>query len=229
MKEQSIIKRHIQVVLMPLVAGFLSVQVQAASVHLDSTGNSQARNGVYEGFYQLTVDSTSVLAMCDDFNTNVSVGDSWTGYAYNYGQVTSNPSLVKFSPLSKYSEAGWLFNQLPIPGSNSADYSTQADIAMAIQEIMAPGSVNFTGYSVAQAYYGNATDGSHVNYDWSSVMMVLAPDPHSASQEYLIPTGMVPPSSVVPVPAAVWLFGSGLVGLVTVATRRKPASGADLE
>jgi hypothetical protein len=34
-------------------------------------------------------------------------------------------------------------------------------------------------------------------------------------------TGDLPPPSAVPVPAAVWLFGSGLMGLVGVARRRK--------
>ena len=36
-------------------------------------------------------------------------------------------------------------------------------------------------------------------------------------------TGTVGPGSAVPVPAAVWLFGSGLLGLVGVARRRKAA------
>lgn len=44
------------------------------------------------------------------------------------------------------------------------------------------------------------------------------------SNQILVPDsfeGAVPPSAVVPVPAAVWLFGSGLIGLLGVARRRK--------
>lgn len=49
-------------------------------------------------------------------------------------------------------------------------------------------------------------------------------DPTGRELLTLSPTGITVASTVVPVPAAVWLFGSGLIGLVAV-SRRKTANG----
>lgn len=38
---------------------------------------------------------------------------------------------------------------------------------------------------------------------------------------YILPLGTTPPVAVIPVPAAVWLFGSGLLGLIGIARRRR--------
>ena len=54
------------------------------------------------------------------------------------------------------------------------------------------------------------------NYDYSGFMQVLQAN-GTQPNEFLVYTG----GPIVPVPPAVWLFGSGLIGLVAVARQRK--------
>ena len=62
----------------------------------------------------------------------------------------------------------------------------------------------------AAAWYASATDTTHDAFDWTGVMRVVTPNPAIQSsydvQEFLVGPGI----NVVPVPAAVWLFGSAL-------------------
>ena len=87
------------------------------------------------------------------------------------------------------------------------------------------GTINFawgatTGIRVVDVWDIN-NDGS-----LSAVMipgMENGPFPGFNAQFNLTAAGLVTPPSEVPVPAAVWLFGSGLLGLVGVARRKKAA------
>ena len=87
------------------------------------------------------------------------------------------------------------------------------------------GVVNVWDVSVGPCAYGaNAGSGTCTNYystDWDGdgirgAGMINGPFPGFNANFDM--------SAPVPVPAAVWLFGSGLVGLVGVARRRKKAS-----
>ena len=125
--------------------------------------------------------------------------------------VTSvNSGSGKFGPNPAiYSQAGYLFSL-----ALSADYTNQADIDNAIWKIMDPGVT--LANANATAYFNTATSGAYDMFDWSAYMQVLTPEPSSASQEFLIPVAPVP------LPAAAWLFGSGLFGLGALARRRRP-------
>ena len=187
-----------------------AIAATISNIKLTGVGASQARYGAYAGLYELDVDGVSVLAMCDDRLTSVSIGDVWSATEYTFSEIQAGAP-VKFSSLGveKYSQAGYLVSLLA-----SVSNSDKADINLAIWNIMSPGSTALT--ATALSYYNNAISGAYDNFDFSTVMTVLTPDPLDVSQEYLVPT-------VVPVSSAVWLFGSGLVGLAGVARRRKAA------
>jgi len=186
----------------------------AASVTFNSVANSVDRGGVYSGFYSLTLDTESILGLCDSRNAFVNPPITWTADIRSYADIQSG-AVGKFnSPstaatLAKYSQSGWLFSQIGtlLP----TDYNGQADIQEAIWKIMTPAYVLVGGG--AAAWYASATDTTHDAFDWTGVMRVVTPNPASQSsidvQEFLV-------GPVVPVPAAVWLFGSalGLMGWV---------------
>ncbi|MHB8652232.1 MAG: hypothetical protein ACYC8S_03830 [Minisyncoccota bacterium] len=192
---------------------FVGASALASTVTLVNVNGSVVRNGVWEGFYTLTVNGNSVQGMCDDLNTHVDIGDTWTATVYNYSDVSGGAG--KFASLSnavtRYSQVGWLFSQA------SADPNHNADLQEAVWKIM---GASPTMSSNANSLYSSAIGGSHDTYDWSGVMKVVTPNPFTVSQEYLIP-------AAVPVPPAVGLFLSGLMGIGFVArssrTRRQSA------
>ncbi|MHB8471359.1 MAG: VPLPA-CTERM sorting domain-containing protein [Gammaproteobacteria bacterium] len=196
-----------------LAALLVSNIANAATVKLMDTASSQARGGALAGFYTLKIDGTQLLAMCDDRDTHVSPGDVWTADVYGYS--TTNGGGGKFGPAPvKYSQAGYLFSLAP-----SASATDQASIDEAIWKIMAPSVVIS---AAAQPYYTSATDGTHDSFDYTNFMQVVTPRPFTASQEYLIVPGQVPPASV-PLPSALWLLLSGAAGLFGIARQQRSA------
>lgn len=172
-------------------------------VTLVDTGNAQFRNGSLAGLYNFLIDGKSVEAMCDDLLTGVSVGQSWQANLYSYADVQGGAA-TKFSGPTQYSQAGWLVSLL-----GSASPTAQADINEAVWKIFTPGYTPST--ASALDLYNVATNGTRNGFNWSNWMFVLTPSPSSAGQEQLV-------VSAVPIPAAIWLFGSALLG--TVAFRR---------
>jgi len=197
-----------------VVATLLASSIaNAASVQLVGTASSQNRGGALAGFYSLTIDGTPLLAMCDDRDTHVNVGDIWTADVYGYSTINGGGG--KFGPAPvKYSQVGYLFSLAP-----SASATDQASIDEAIWKIMTP-TVSIS--PAAQPYYTSATDGTHDSFDYTNFMQVVTPRPHTASQEYLIVPGQVPPASV-PLPSALWLLLSGAAGLFGIARQQRSA------
>jgi len=198
-----------------------SAAANASSVTFNNVANSVNRGGVYSGFYSLTLDTDVILGMCDSINAQVSPPVTWTADIRTFADIQAGAVGKYNSPstaatLAKYSQAGWLFSQIAtlLP----TDYPGQADIQEAIWKIMVP-TYTLVGAG-AGAWYTAATGGTHDAFDWSAVMRVVTPNPLAQEavnvQEFLIGPDM----NVVPVPAALWLFGSalGVLGL----SRRRP-------
>ena len=220
-----------KVVSRPFRAGFvaaalilLSTAANAASVTFTSVANSVNRGGVYSGHYALTINTQAILGLCDAVESFVNPPVTWTADIRSYADIQggavgkfNNPSTA--ATLVKYSQAGWLYSQLGTLALN--DYAGQADVQEAIWKIMTP-SYALVGAG-AGVWYTAGTGGTHDAFDWSTVMRVVTANPASQGgkdvQEFLIRGDF----SIVPVPAAAWLFGSALLGLGGL-VRRKVSS-----
>lgn len=204
-----------------LVAAVMLVSfvANASSVTFTDVANSVDRGGVYSGFYSLTLDTQAILGMCDSRFSQVNPPVTWTADIRTFADIQAG-AVGKFnSPstaasLAKYSQAGWLYGQIGTLLPN--DYAGQADIQEAIWKIMTPGYVLIG--AGAGSWFASATDTTHDSFDWSAVMRVVTPNPLNQEsvdvQEFLVGS-LIP----VPVPAAVWLFGSAL-GALGLSRRR---------
>ena len=200
--------RLLRNILFGVVIVLASTAANAASVTLVDVANSQVRDGAYAGFYTLKIDGNNLLAMCDDVSTNSFISETWAGNLNTLGTI--NGGAGKFYPNTVgYHQIGYLFSLAP-----NVDYSHQASIDEAIWKIMTP-SAPFSLTGDALTYYNTATSGVYDTFDYSSYMLVVTPDPHSASQEFLVTP------SAVPIPAAIWFFGSGLLALAGMVRRKR--------
>ena len=108
-------------------------------------------------------------------------------------------------------------------GSVDLDFSGWAVTWNGIPTInMGGGAWGANANGVANVSCGNCGDGDAFTLDYSATVPNGDPSGFGGVIYELHMTGTIE-AGAVPVPAAVWLFGSGLLGLVGVARRKKSA------
>jgi len=110
--------------------------------------------------------------------------------------------------------SGWTvtWNGIPAIPMNSGAWGTGTSYGNGTARIICAGpSAN------------SCSTSSTFTLDYYATVPVGDPSGFGGVQYQLHMTGHVDPAAVVPVPAAVWLFGSGLVGMAAVARRKKKA------
>lgn len=143
------------------------------------------------------------------------------------GTVTLFPgdtSATKYADPVLYARAGWLidftFSNVNWP---PADTYAIAQLNAAIWNIFEPGSVpldttNGDPYDINYAYQAGYGSGWQLpDYIW---MLTT-----TSGNEAIVLSSVSPPPPAsapsVPIPASVWLLGSGLIGLIGIAQKRK--------
>lgn len=177
---------------------------------------------VYAGLLEANL-GTPTLVMSADYNARVAVGDVQTLHIYTYADV-QNDAPVRFTP-TQYARAGYLihgyFPMDTLPNSNLQIFATNygnltlATLNTQVWDIMSS--------SACPAFLGSCSLAD--NFIWSGSMLIAEGIdtyliPINTSQVTLVGTVNTTMTST-PIPAAAWLLGSGLLGLVGVARRKK--------
>ena len=201
------------VILISLVASSYALPVTVTFESVD-TSKADVRNSAWAGFYNLTVEGTGVLGMCDDYSTHVSTG--WQAELNTYTDILNGEGRWGL-PVAAYNAIGWLFMQT-FDGDNAyiADAGLIADINQAIWRVHDT-QLNLTGR--AAVLYQDAL--AMTDYiGWYGYMDILTPafvDGRPVSQEFLV-RGAGP--APVPEPATMLLLGGGLIGLAGLGRRK---------
>lgn len=147
-----------------------------------------------------------------DFNLHGSVGDNASGYTSSY--ASASIAVIASSSLEWYPAFGTLVHEIATltPG-NEVVGNKSISINNGLDQ-NSSGSITFDVFDGMDFYVVASMNASAKNG--------FADASHTFTMEFENDSGLTASAQVsaVPVPAAVWLFGSGLVGLVSMSRRR---------
>ena len=165
------------------------------------------------GAHSLTIDGVSTYAMNAESDNPVA-GDTWTATVNTYDDVQNGAGKFntnsKGKDIKKYNQVGWLFNYVSLADTISSDtQSWNAAINQAVWKIMGKrGRLT----SRAKTAYRLATSGSYDDYNWSNSMTVYT----AGKFEFFASN----PPIATPIPSAIFLFGSVLLGIFGIVRRK---------
>jgi hypothetical protein len=221
---------------------------QPVSMTLDNAGYGNVMGGVYTSPYGISINNGAATSLiCDDFTTDISIGQMWTGVETTLTTINSaDIANLKFGKVANavqdYGVAAVLSAELlGLPNQTGTNAITAGELSYAIWDVFDPTlltSVN-TGYgtltsgelsaalsdlSAAQTLVAAATSGGNVNLGAIDVggqaiesLTIYTPNPLAASQEFL--TVRMPEPSY---PATLAVDLTAVVGLILF-FRRRPA------
>lgn len=174
-----------------------------AVLGVQSNGGTANTKGNVQLLSTVPSNTTTTLAAA----TNVKLGQAYNGFNTDIGTINSNLS----SPSASSVEG-------PVPANAGVwDYTNTAGTAYWDAASIANYNVgSATGSATADLYYVTGGGGTNL----TKVSTPLEEATATLTSAGLTLTGT---SSPVPLPAAVWLFGSGLLGLAGVARRKAKA------
>ncbi len=177
-------------------------------------GGQPNLGGAYTGAYPFSIDgsTTFTTAVCDDFNDQVYVGESWKVNVYSFSSLNASTPTVLFGvngsagQLQDYDEAAWLVEQMYKP----ANAASTSNISYAIWGVFEPSALR--NDSSAQAWINSAASqtystGEFSNFEILTPISGTQPFGDGRPQEFLVKT----PESSAPI-----LFGADLMGLATL-------------
>ncbi len=195
--------------------------VPGKSVGLDDVG-------YYAGLVTLNIDGVEYPAMATNWDLTLSqnpsaIPNSWETTLYTQSDIEAETASVYYTP-EKYRIAAQLF-LYSLLGYDPADPLWTAGHNEMVWDTMSGPGVweygdrvydNDSGVTMHDVYTYTYLPDIDPNFDYSEFMQIVGYDGDQV-HEFLIYTDI----SAIPVPSAVWLFGSGLVSLLTAARKKK--------
>lgn len=166
-----------------------------------SAGNLQSSTSqpeqAYTGLYYATVDGAANTGIiCDDFNHNVTIGETWQANAVNTSSLTSTAGLEFGSTIGLvgYAEVASLVSEIFTLNNGSGTFDgitkvTGTDLSEAIWDITTSGGI--TGISsnavalvsYVKSHFGSDTTAAALSYLNSLNLWILTPNPNNGPQE----------------------------------------------
>lgn len=213
--------------LLSALIGALTMPTTSSAALSSSMGGIAGTYEVYEGRLAGWLNTTDGDWLMFT-NPNVSDAMSLTGTVSTY---PGDLSATLYQDSALYDRAEWLidFTVSIVGWGPGMPTDAAAQLNAAIWNIFEPGSVplyttNGDPYDINGAY--NATiNGIEGGWNLSNYLWILTTQSGNevlGVYDFSLPPTAVPPGSV-PIPASVWLFGSGLMGLVAIARNRRSA------
>jgi len=211
-----------------LFCGMACSEANAVSMQLTGVGSGAVMGGVYTSPYTGTVDRSTVKIYCDDFLTDVGIGQTWTANATNFTAfdgATGPLKNLKFdtsaslaTQLADYETVAYLVEQIAgIDQSSSAGKTKTGELSFAIWAVFDPAALDsISGTNKTNAIADLAAARSalpSLTPDQFANIEIYTPNPLNASQEYFVD---------VPEPATASLAAMGMVFMM-VSRRRKNA------
>ena len=161
------------------------------------------------GFNQMTTGAQLSVDMDGSVTFYYIAAESAYNNSFNY---------VSSSPLSESNDSfnwdGWSSFSIDVAAGDILDFSFTSDNASALTPVDNAGGVNLIGLGIM-----GSTDTSDLVLAYNDNYSLIAPGMDADYDDMLVRAEFN--TVAVPVPAAVWLFASGLIGLIGMARHRK--------
>jgi hypothetical protein len=182
-----------------------------------TNAGSNIANGVYIGPYTAQIDGNTFKVICDDYNSETYLNESWTATALTFDQVLTGGKFAnQADSTARYSKVGWLATELM---DHAADPGVTADIQFALWSV-----------------FGNSVPLSSGAQGWLNEAQAHGTDPKSSFANLMFykplnqactsgPCPSWPPQEFVtigtPEPATLSLVGLGFAAIVAARRRRR--------